>query len=182
MSQLDWEPARPGSGTPHAPVLLQRVDPISLKSFIPNGCIRDVDQLTISAVLDHVKACKLRASRVSPVDFLHMLDDVETLKSPSSGSFHWSFDIYTNEDRQAFLASAVSLSVLDMPTRITETTVVFQHDHFLVVRADESVPADFWVARVREDIYWRDRKKHFPVVWYISTSRDESVQGRYIPC
>lgn len=162
--------------------MTERIDPATLCNRIPACNFRDVDEQTISAVHEHVKACKLRASKVSPVDFLHVLDDVEALGAPNPKPFHWSVGIYTDEGCQVARQPLVNLSVLDMPTRITDTTVVFQRDHFLVVRADESVPAEFWIARVRKDITWSNRKNNIPVIWYISTSKDENVNGRFIAC
>ena len=45
----------------------------------------------------------------------------------------------------------------------------------------EELPAEFWIARVDKDVTWASRQENIDVIWYISTSRDQKVEGRFVP-
>ena len=62
-----------------------------------------------------------------------------------------------------------------MPSHIQPQTVVFKANAFVAVRVDEEEPTDFWIARVHEDITWKNRKKDIPIVWYEFTAADGRV-------
>ena len=72
-------------------------------------------------------------------------------------------------------------AVLDMPTRIESSAVVYSKHSFLAVRPDPDEEALFWIAKVLQDVMWKDRQLNIPVIWYQSTSRDHSVNGRFLP-
>ena len=69
-----------------------------------------------------------------------------------------------------------------MPTRIESSTVAFSKHSLLAVRPDPDEEALFWIAKVLQDVMWKDRQLNIPVIWYQSTSRDHSVNNRVLPC
>ena len=182
MGEETWAPSRPQSNQPNAGVLSRVLGLDEIEAGIPASASRPLEPDVLEQVIKHVNACHSRISNISPSALLSLLDDIQALESPSSHTFHWEMQFYGSRQQTLPPKPCLNLAVLDMPTRIESSTVVFSKHSFLAVRPDPDEEALFWIAKVLQDVMWKDRQLNIPVIWYQSTSRDHSVNGRFLPC
>ena len=153
-----------------------------IETGLPASVSRPLEPDVLEQVIKHVNACHSRISNISPSALLSLPDDIQALQSPSSQPFHWKMQLYGSRQQALSPRPCLNLAVLDMPTGIKSSTVVSSKHSFFDVLPDPDEEALFWIAKVLQDVMWKDRQLIIPVIWYQSTSRDHSVNSRFLPC